>query len=155
MDGTPAKPSFVFDANGRMVGYISPFGGGALPLLPSSAENVAAAIASASPTNPTAANIVTWNVKISGAQGAGFNVQLPTAAAILAALPASVPLDGTFSVRLRITNVDTGQVATVLTGTGITLNGTMTIATATVREFDLVVTSSTTISITNAGATAL
>lgn len=156
MDGLIRAVSFIFStATGRIVGYVSPLTGEQAPLPVSSAENAAASIASASPTNPSAANIVTWNLKIAGAQGAGFNIQLPTAAAILAALSAAVPLDGTFSVRLRITNVDTTQTGTVLTGAGITLSGTMTIATATVREFDLVITSPTTITITNAGTSAL
>lgn len=156
MDGLLGKPSFVFDpVTGRIVGYISPVTGNQESLPLASSEVVAAAVSSASPTNLSAANVATWNVKISGAQGAGFNIQLPTAAQILAALPASVPLDGTFSVRLRITNVNTAQTGTVITAAGLTLSGTMTIATATVREFDLVITGPGAITITNAGATAL
>lgn len=155
MDGTAARVSFIFNALGKIVGYISPITGLQEPMPVPSSEVVAAAVASAAPTNLTAAHILTWNVKISGAQGGGFNIQLPTAALIIAAMSAAMPLEGTFSVRLRITNVDTTQTATVLTAAGITLSGTMTIATATVREFDLVVTSPTTITITNAGANAL
>lgn len=155
MNGTLGFATFIFDTLGKIVGYLSPITGTQLPLPVPGQGVVPAAVASASPTNLTAANILTWGAKISGAQGSGFNVQLPTAALIIAALSAAVPLDGTFTINLRITNVDTTQLATVLTAAGITLSGTMTIATGTARDFDLVVTSPTTITITNAGATTL
>lgn len=155
MNGLLGTCTFIFNSLGRIVGYVSPTTGAQEPM-PIIGQIVApAAVASAAPTNLSAANILTNTVKVSGAQGAGFVLQLPTAALIIAALSAAVPLDGTFNFRLRITNVDTAQIGTVTTAAGITLSGTMTIATATSRDFDVVITSPTTITITNAGSTAL
>ncbi len=70
---------------------------------------------------------------LSGTLGAGANVQLPTVADLVAALPnAKVGA----SYRLRIINASSANFAwTVTTNTGWTLVGTMTIAQNTWREF--------------------
>ena len=72
---------------------------------------------------------------------AGRNLQLPTVASLIAVLHS--PTIGT-SYRLRITNAQGGAfAATVVTNTGWTLTGTMTIAQNTWREFVVTFTSLT------------
>jgi hypothetical protein len=70
---------------------------------------------------------------LTGALGAGANIQLPTVAALVAAIPNAQV--GT-AYYLRIMNHSSGAFAwTVTTNTGWTLNGTMTIAQNFYREF--------------------
>lgn len=59
----------------------------------------------------------------------------PTAAQIVAALPGTIPKDGTFSYRMSIINDDTGQTTTLTGGSGVTVLGNNTLATNTRREF--------------------
>lgn len=97
-------------------------------------------------TTLTAANITggvaTVDLQMTGALGAGANAQLPTVAAMAAAL--HTPTVGT-SFRLRITNASSGAFAwTVTTNTGWTLTGTMTVNQSTWREFVVTLTSLTT-----------
>ncbi|HUE00215.1 MAG TPA: hypothetical protein VMR62_11635 [Bryobacteraceae bacterium] len=93
----------------------------------------------------TAAQISGGNAQVdlllSGTLGAGANIQLPTVAALLAALPDAF-VGQTF--QLRIVNASSANFAwTVTTNTGWTLAGTMSIAQNTWREFVLSITSVT------------
>lgn len=71
-----------------------------------------------------------------GTLGGAANDTFPSAADIIAAVSSEDkrPSNNT-QWRLRYINVATGQTITILAGTGVTLTGTMTIATATWREF--------------------
>lgn len=90
-----------------------------------------------------------------GASG-GFTLTLPTTAAILAALPNTIPTNGTYAKRIRIVNNSVGQTATLTAGDGsTTITGTATIATATAREFLFTVTNATTVSYENLGSATL
>lgn len=96
----------------------------------------------AASTTLTAGNITgavsAVDLAMTGALGGVANAQLPTVAAMLAALHA--PTVGT-SYRLRITNRSSGAFAwTVTTNTGWTLSGTMSINQNTWREFVVQVT---------------
>lgn len=101
----------------------------------------------------TAANItggldeVTLN--LTGTLAAGANATLPTVANLVAALPA--PAAGQ-SYKLRIINSSSGAFSwTVTTNTGWTLNGTMTVADNTWREFYLTLTSLTAATLQSVG----
>lgn len=88
-----------------------------------------------------------------GTFGAAGALTLPTVAALIAALPAAVqsnPVGITW--QLRVINVGTTQTLTMTTNTGWTLSGTMTLATATFRDFVITITSLTTASIQNVGS---
>ena len=90
-----------------------------------------------------------------GASG-GFTLTLPATSAIISALGATVPVDGTFSKILRVKNDNVGQTATVTVGdASTTLVGTMTIATDTTRTFLLTVTNGTAVVIENLGSMSL
>jgi hypothetical protein len=81
------------------------------------------------------------------------NMQMPTAAAIIAViagLATGAAVIG-HAWRLRVKNSGNSDTWTITTNTGITLAGTMTIATATWREFLIKVTSATTVSVQNLG----
>jgi hypothetical protein len=104
-------------------------------------------------TTLTAANVTggaaSVSLSLTGTLGAGANAQLPTVAAMVAALPS--PVVGT-SFRLRVLNFSAGNFAwTITTNTGWTLSGTMTMAQNAGRDFDVVLTSLTTATLTNAG----
>jgi hypothetical protein len=93
----------------------------------------------------TAANIsggvASVDLQLTGTLTGASNATLPTVANLIAALHA--PTVGT-SYRLRITNASSGAYTwTVLTATGWTLTGTMTVAQNTWREFVLTLTSLT------------
>ena len=79
---------------------------------------------------------------------------VPTAAAIIAALfpdPANPPYVGA-SVRVHIRNTaDAAETITVTTNTGITLSGTMTIAQNNAKDFLVVVTGVSTVTIYSLG----
>ncbi|MGR3910008.1 hypothetical protein Q3A80_23485 [Burkholderia sp. SR8] len=85
-------------------------------------------------------------LNLTGTLAAGANAQLPTAAALIAALPQVVQGAAVgLSFQLRIINSSSGAFAwTVTTNTGWTLGGTMTIAQNTWRDFIVTITSSTT-----------
>ncbi len=87
-----------------------------------------------------------------GTFGAGGAITLPTVANLIASLPAipqATPVG--LSWQLRVINVGTTQTLTMTTNTGWTLNGTMTLATATWRDFVITITSATTAQIQNIG----
>jgi hypothetical protein len=76
------------------------------------------------------ANVIDY----SGSPGGGVTMTTPTAAQIFSALPASVPAGG-INWPLVFINDSAGQTVTLTAGTGVTVVGTATIATATVRLF--------------------
>lgn len=81
---------------------------------------------------------------LTGTAGAAVALTLPTVATLISTLtPSQLQVGST--IWLRIINVATTQTATVTTATGWTLSGTMTIATATARDF--------LVQLTNVGAT--
>lgn len=92
------------------------------------------------------ANVV---LDLTGAPAAALNVQLPTVAALVAALPNPVIGD---SYMLRVKNSGNTLAWTLTTNTGWTLNGTVAVATATWRDFVLTLTSLTTATLQNAGS---
>lgn len=76
---------------------------------------------------------------MTGALGSGQNITMPTAAQIVAAIPNAF-VGQTYKLRIR--NASSGAFAwTVVTNTGLTLTGTMTIAQNTYREFIVTLTS--------------
>jgi hypothetical protein len=78
-------------------------------------------------------------LNLSGALGAGANIQMPTVAALFAAIP-NAQINQAYY--LRILNLSSGAFAwTVTTNTGWTLTGTMTIAQNFYREFQVSFTS--------------
>jgi hypothetical protein len=86
---------------------------------------------------------------LTGAVGAGANIQLPTVAALAATLQNLVAGQ---SWMVRILNHGSASTAwTVTTNTGWTLNGTMTIALNTWRDFLITMTSSSAAVIQNLG----
>jgi hypothetical protein len=104
-------------------------------------------------TTLTAANItggsdeVTLN--LTGTLGGAANAQLPTVAAMVAAIPNAF---ATQSYKLRIINSSGGAFAwTVTTNTGWTLNGTMSIAQNTWRDFYITLTSLAAATLQNIG----
>ena len=76
------------------------------------------------------------------------SLTFPTATAIITAMGASAAVGACYV--LRVINNNSGT-ATMVTNTGITPSGTLTLATSTWREFLIVVTSATTVTITNIG----
>jgi hypothetical protein len=87
---------------------------------------------------------------LTGALGAGKNAQLPTVAAVVAAM-GRTPAAGS-SYRLRVINSSSGAFAwTVTTNTGWTLAGTMTIAQNTWREFIITFASATAATLQSVG----
>lgn len=84
----------------------------------------------------TGAQLAGGIITRTGTLGGAANDTFPSAADIIAAVSSEDkrPSNNT-QWRLRYINVATGQTITVLAGTGVTLTGTMTIATATWREF--------------------
>ena len=85
-------------------------------------------------------------LNLTGTLAAGANAQMPTVASMLAALPTVVQNSPVgLSFQLRVINSSGGAFAwTVTTNTGWTLNGTMSIAQNTWRDFIVTITSATT-----------
>ena len=103
-----------------------------------------------------AASVVGGSVEVdlnmTGSLAAGANLQLPTVAAVVAALANFQP---GVAYRLRILNSSAGAFAwTITTNTGWTLNGTMTIAQNTYRDFILTFTNATTAVLQSTGQVA-
>lgn len=90
---------------------------------------------------------------LSGTLGAGANLTLPTVANMLTALPANIQAAPTgTSFLLRIINASSGAFSwTVVTATGWTLSGTMTVAQNTWRDFIVTITSGTTATLQSVG----
>src|SRR5215831_8922637 len=84
-----------------------------------------------------------------GTLGSGQNITTPTAAAIIAAMGS--PLVGG-NYRLRIINSSGGAFSwTVVAGSGVTINGTATIAQNTWRDFLVTVATASTITMQSIG----
>lgn len=91
----------------------------------------------------TAANVTGGSVEVhlnlTGALGAAANATLPTVASLVAAIPNAAAGQ---TYKLRLINSSSGAYAwTVLTNTGWTLNGTMTVQQNTWRDFIVTLTS--------------
>ena len=104
----------------------------------------------------SAASVVGGSVEVdlnmTGSLGAGANLTLPTVAAVVAALANFQP---GVAYRLRIFNSSAGAFSwTLVTNTGWTLNGTMTIAQNTYRDFILTFTNATTAVVQSTGQVA-
>lgn len=82
----------------------------------------------------TGAQIVAGILNRTGSAGSGVTDTTDTALNILAALPNTIPQDGSFQFPIRILN-GTGQTITWTAGTGVTVNGTATIANGSWRDF--------------------
>lgn len=77
------------------------------------------------------------------------NLQMPTAANLVAAIPGAV---AGMQYKLKIRNSSSGaNTATITTATGITLTGTMTIPQNTTREFIVTLTSLTAVAVRSIG----
>lgn len=98
-----------------------------------------------------AGNVLSGFVMLNpGATGA-LNVNLPSTAAMIAALGASIPQDGTYSEPIHVMN-NSGQTATLVAADSMTsLLGSAVIAVGNVRKMMLRVLNSSNISITNVG----
>lgn len=72
-------------------------------------------------------------IDYSGSPGGGVTLTTPTALQIIAAMPASIP--NIYNFPWEFINDASGQTVTLTAGTGVTINGTATIANNTVREF--------------------
>src|SRR4029077_14234910 len=79
-----------------------------------------------------------WSSEVdfnAGATGP-FTITLPSTASLIAALPPSIPLDGTYSKVIHYKNNNVGQTGTLTAGdAGTTILGTASIATNIVRIF--------------------
>jgi hypothetical protein len=97
-------------------------------------------------------------VNLTGTLAAAANVRFPTALDIINAL---TPDDGSIALvgatyRLRIANFSSANFAwTSITNTGLTLVGTQTIAQNACRDYQIKVTSQSTVTITSLGSNAL
>ena len=84
-------------------------------------------------------------LNLTGTLGAGANITMPTAANIIAGIPNAQTGN---NYKLRIINSSSGAFAwTVVTNTGLTLAGTMTIAQNTWRDFVVTITSGSAVSV--------
>jgi len=81
---------------------------------------------------------------LTGSLAGDLAITLPTAANIVAAIP--YPSVGE-NYRLRVINTGGGHTWTVTTNTGLTLTGTMTVATNTWRDFIVTLTSLTAVAV--------
>ena len=115
---------------------------------------VAIAYGSATSLTLTGAQFVSGIIDLSGS--GVLALSMPSVANIIAALPPTIPQDGTFNFRIYILNDSTGQTTTVTGVTGVTVLGTATVATATVREFLVNVNPAAgTVTMLNLGSTSL
>lgn len=83
----------------------------------------------------TAAQYTNNIIDYSGSPAGGVAITAPTAAQIIAQLPQSMYANGSVNLWQKFINDSSGQTVTITANTGVTLNGTMTIATATWRDF--------------------
>lgn len=93
-----------------------------------------AIVSSALTLTLTAAQFINSILDFSGAPGSGVTHTTPTAAQIIAALPPTLPAGG-FNYLLYYMNDGLGQTITVTGGTNVTVTGTATVATNTMRQF--------------------
>lgn len=90
------------------------------------------------------------DLALTGAITTAQNAQLPTVAALLAALPAEA-IGQTYKLRVLNIGGTTSGVFTIVTNTGWTLTGTMTIAVGAYRDFLVKLTSLTAATLQNLG----
>lgn len=107
---------------------------------------------SATSVTATAAGVAGGILNRTGSPGGGVAETTPTAAQIIAALPNTIPLDGTFQYVMRYINNGLGQTVTWTAGSGVTVTGTATMATNTWRDFLVTVDSASAVTFTNIGA---
>lgn len=93
----------------------------------------AIAYAAATTLTLTGAQFVAGVIDLSGT--GTLALSMPSVANIVAALPGTIPKDGTFNFMTKFINDGTGAVITVTGVTGVTVLGTATLATDTCREF--------------------
>lgn len=110
---------------------------------------------SATTVTATAAGVSGGILNRTGSPAGGVTETTPTAAQIIAALPNTIPLDGTYQFKFRYINNSLGQTVTWTGGSGVTVTGTATIATNAWREFLLTVDSPTAVTFTNLGGGSL
>lgn len=117
--------------------------------------NTNAATSAATATVPQMSGANDCVLNMTGTLGAGANLTTPTAAAILGALfGPNAPVVGS-SWKVRIMNTSGGAFSwTLVGGTGVTVNGTATVAQNTWREFQVTVASATTLTMQNVGGAA-
>lgn len=90
-----------------------------------------------------------------GASG-GFTITTPTAAQIISILGATILTDGLYGQPISILNDNVGQTGTLTAGdANVTITGTATIATNTRRDFFMMLTAPTTVTIFNIGSAAI
>jgi hypothetical protein len=133
---------FIGDATGKWIGKILQYTTGC-------AYNTNSATSGTTLTgaNLTGAPDVTLNM--TGTMGGDANAQLPTCSNLFAAIPNAAAGQ---SYRLRVINSSSANhVWTLTTNTGWTLNGTMTIAQDTWRDFYVTLGSSTTATLQSIG----
>ena len=119
--------------------------GNALTTLSSSSQTVTA----------LAAQIAGGILNRTGSPGGAVTETTPTAAQIIAALPSTIALDGTYQFKFRYINNNLGQTTTWTAGSGVTVTGTATIATNAYRDFLVTVDSASAVTFTNLGGGSL
>jgi len=87
-------------------------------------------------------------LELTGTLAADAALTLPTAAAIFGGVPNAAAGQ---TYRLRVINTGSGHTWTVTTNTGLTLSGTMTVATNTWRDFIVTLTSATAVTVQSIG----
>lgn len=108
-------------------------------------------------TAPQVAGAQDCVLRLTGTLGSGQNIQLPTAASIIAVIPsAALNAYTNYNYYIRIVNSSAGNFSwTVTTNTGITLNGTTgvaTIAQNAQRTFLVMVTGNATVTVQDTSA---
>jgi hypothetical protein len=106
---------------------------------PATSYNAAANISSFTATPQQVMSGQDTVLALTGTASAGVALTLPAVATLLAALTPQQAVVGS-SVCLRVLNNATTQTVTMTTNTGWTLNGTMTLATGTFRDFIVTIT---------------
>lgn len=96
------------------------------------------------------AELISGALILDSAQGGAVTVTSPSGPGIISFFGPTIPTDGTFASRVRVLN-STSQTVTLAGSTGVATRGTMTIATGSYRDLLLLVGSSSTVSIRNAG----
>lgn len=99
----------------------------------------------------TAGNILAGFVMLNAGATGALTVNLPVTSAMISALGASTPLDGSYSEPIHVMN-NSGQTATLVAGdSNTTILGSAAVAVGSVRKLMLRVLNSSNISITNVG----
>lgn len=121
---------------------------GAIAVAPFSAEAVVATPDNGTTQTLTAAMVTggAFTAHVS-ASGSTPSLTMPTAAALIAGIPG---FQIGQSYLLRVINTNSGT-ATIVTNTGITTTGTLTLATETWREFVITMTGAATLSMVSVG----